>query len=193
MRFKSTQLRDAWLIESDKHSDDRGFFARLRCCRKFESAGIPSDFVQTSLSFNAQRGTFRGLHYQIPPSNEGKLVRCVSGRIFDVIVDLRPNSASFLQHQWFELNAESVSALWVPSGFAHGFITSDENTRVLYEMTDYYAPELGRGIRWDDPSLSLMLPFEIENIHPRDAAYDDLDVTKLACFRAPVSSEKGAK
>lgn len=183
MRFVETTLADAWLIELEKHRDERGWFTRLRCSREFPAHGLPGEFVQTNLSHNALAGTFRGLHYQAPPSREGKLVRCIQGAVADVIVDLRPDSPTWLRHEWFELTAENLNGLFVPAGFAHGFFTRQDGSMVLYEMTDYYTPELGRGIRWDDPALDLRLPGAITNIHPRDAAYPDLDTGALSAFK----------
>lgn len=180
MRFSATTLADAWLIEPEKHGDERGFFTRLRCAREFDAHGLPGEFVQTNLSHNALAGTFRGLHYQAPPSREGKLVRCVRGAVADVIVDLRPGSVSHLRHEWFSLDAAGLAALYVPPGFAHGFLTLADETEVLYEMSDYYAPELGRGIRWDDPALGIEMPAELARIHPRDAGYADLTPEALA-------------
>lgn len=183
MKFIATNLTNAWLVESERHEDERGYFARLRCSGEFRQQGLPATFVQTNFSHNKSPGTFRGLHFQMPPSREGKLVRCVAGLMSDVIVDLRPGSPSFLQHQWFELSPEKLQALFVPTGFAHGFLTRKADTSVLYEMTDAYAPELGRGLRWNDPALGIELPADVVAIHPRDAAYADLDVDQLNCFQ----------
>lgn len=183
MRFIETTLADAWLIETAIHNDERGYFARLRCAREFSERGLPGSFVQTNLSCNSHAGTFRGLHCQLPPSREGKLVRCISGAIADVIVDLRSDSPTWMQHEWFELSAEALNALYVPSGFAHGFYTEAENSVVLYEMGDYYEPQLGRGIRWDDPALRITLPGTVTSIHPRDAAYPDFDPSSFAGFK----------
>ena len=118
MRFVESELAGAWLLESDKMADERGFFTRLRCAREFAARGLPKEFVQTNLSFNRLAGTFRGLHYQLPPSREGKLVRCIRGAIDDIIVDLRPRSPSYLHHQWFRLDAVGLQALFVPTGSA---------------------------------------------------------------------------
>ena len=182
MRFVETELEDAWLLKPDKNADERGYFTRLRCAREFAERGLPTEFVQTNVSFNIVSGTFRGLHYQVPPSQEGKLVRCICGEIADVIVDLRPGSKSFLRHQWFSLDAAELTALFVPTGFAHGFLTLTDETEVLYEMSDYYEPDLGRGIRWDDPRLGIEMPGAVACINPRDAAYPDLDIDALAVF-----------
>jgi len=182
MRFVETDLAGAWLLEPDKKADERGYFVRLRCAREFAERGLPLEFVQTNLSYNRSAGTFRGLHYQVPPSREGKLVRCIRGAIDDIIVDLRPGSRSYLHHQWFRLDAEGLKALFVPAGFAHGFRTLEEGSEVLYEMSDYFAPDLARGIRWDDPALGITMPGEVVCINPRDAAYPDLDGASLAVF-----------
>ena len=183
MRFVETELADAWLLEPEKLTDERGYFMRLRCAQDFAKHGLPKEFVQTNLSFNQVAGTFRGLHYQAAPSYEAKLVRCIRGEIADVIVDLRPGSPSYLRHQWFRLDASSLRALFVPAGFAHGFLTQVDESEVLYEMSDYYAPDLARGIRWDEPMLGIELPGELSCINPRDAAYPDLDTDSLMVFR----------
>lgn len=185
MQFIPTALEGAFVVESETHADSRGFFARLRCSREFAAHGLPETFVQTNLSFNEHKGTFRGLHFQVPPSTESKLVRCLKGAIRDVIVDLRPDSPSFLEHAWISLSAGVLAAVFVPAGFAHGFITEQDDTLVLYEMSDYFAPELARGIRWNDSMLSLGDLPGITTIHPRDAGYPDLDSEQLEVFRRP--------
>ena len=182
MRFVDTDLADAWLLEPDKNIDQRGYFVRLRCAREFAEQGLPGGFVQTNLSYNRTARTFRGLHYQASPSREGKLVRCIRGAIADVIVDLRPGSRSYLRHQWFNLDATQLQALFVPAGFAHGFLTLADDTEVLYEMSDYYQPELARGIRWDDPALGIVMPKKVACINPREAEYPDLDEDTLTIF-----------
>lgn len=182
MRFLETNLPGAWLVVSEKLDDERGYFARMRCSREFAGQGIPAEFVQTNISFNRAAGTFRGLHFQIPPSREGKLVRCVAGAISDIVVDLRPHSPAFLRHQWFELSADNLDAVFVPTGCAHGFLTRTDDAKVIYEMSDYYAPELGRGLRWDDPALGIEMPAPIRQIHPRDADYPDLTPESLDVF-----------
>ena len=185
MKFTELSLSDAWLIEPDKHEDKRGFFARGKCAREFEQHGIPTEFLQTNLSHNSFGGTFRGLHYQVPPSREGKLVRCVAGSVLDIIVDLRPNSGTFLKNEAVRLDAEKMAAVFVPTGFAHGFLTLDDNSLLVYEMSDFYSPELGRGIRWSDPALEIKLPEDIKHIHSRDATYSDIDTVELNCFLEP--------
>lgn len=183
MEFVPTSLPDAYLVRSEALGDQRGFFTRVRCSREFADSGLPAEFVQTNLSFNASTGTFRGLHFQVPPSREGKLVRCVAGEIDDLIVDLRPDSKSFLKHEWFRLTAQELTALFVPSGFAHGFLTRADSSMVLYEMSDYYDPELARGLRWNDPSLNIRISAKIHVINQRDMAHFDLQVDDLECFR----------
>lgn len=183
MRFEPTRLEGVYRIAPEIHEDSRGFFTRLRCSREFLDAGLPAEFVQTNVSFNTHKGTFRGLHYQVPPSREGKLVRCIRGSLRDVVVDLRPDSDSFLEHVWVTLSAAELNAVFVPSGCAHGFLTESDDTLILYEMTDYYAPELGRGIRWSDPLIGLDVIEGIAQIHPRDASYADLHRRDLEVFR----------
>ncbi len=182
MRFLETELADAWLLEPERHTDERGYFTRLRCVREFGEHGLPREFVQTNLSYNRSAGTFRGLHYQAPPSREGKLVRCIRGAIADVIVDLRPGSRSYLGHEWFSLDSTELKALFVPAGFAHGFLTLEDESEVLYEMSDYFVPELARGIRWNDPALCIKMPGEVDCINQRDATYPDLDTDTLTAF-----------
>ena len=184
MKFLPTILEGACVVESEPHEDERGYFSRLRCSKQFAEHGLPGSFVQTSLSFNASKGTFRGLHYQLPPSREGKLVRCIAGSLRDIIVDLRPDSRTFLRHCWVALDDERLSAVFVPPGFGHGFITEADDTKVLYEMSDYYAPDLARGLRWNDPLLSIGEISGIKHIHPRDAGYPDAAVSDFEVFRS---------
>jgi dTDP-4-dehydrorhamnose 3,5-epimerase len=182
MQIENTSLADARLISTERHVDERGYFARAMCAKEFAAHGVIAEFVQSNLSFNLAAGTFRGVHYQTSPSREAKLVRCVAGAIDDVIVDLRPDSPTFMQHEWFSLTADNLLALFVPSGFAHGFLTSTDKVTVHYEMADYYAPELARGVRWDDPMLKLRLPGKIRMISSRDEDYPDLNVDDLQCL-----------
>ncbi|MGI9328396.1 MAG: dTDP-4-dehydrorhamnose 3,5-epimerase family protein [Pseudomonadales bacterium] len=182
MEVEQLSLIDACLIRFPVHKDERGYFTRIRCADAFAEIGLPVEFVQANLSYNARAATFRGLHYQVPPSTEGKLVRCIAGAIDDLIVDLRPNSLTFLKHQWIRLEASEMCALYVPTGFAHGFITASNDSTVMYDMSDYYAPQLSRGMRWNDAALNISLPRQIEVINERDAAYADLDLVDLECF-----------
>ena len=173
MRFRETRLSGAYIIEPERHEDERGFFARVWCAREFAQHGLTAPPVQASVSFNRKKGTLRGLHYQVPPSRETKLVRCTAGAICDVIVDLRPKSQTRLQHIDVTLSAENHSSLYIPPGFAHGFQTLTDDTEVVYMMTDFYAPELARGVRWDDPAFGIVWPPDERTIAQRDRDYPD--------------------
>lgn len=175
MRFHPTPIAGAFLVGIDPQSDERGLFARTWCSREFSSRGLPDAIVQTSISHNVRRGTVRGMHLQLPPSQEAKLVSCVRGRIYDVIVDLRPDSPSYLRHFGAELAAETHDALFIPTLVAHGFQTLDDGTEVLYQMTDYFAPELGFGFRWNDPAFEIRWPMDEIVILTRDRGYPDFD------------------
>lgn len=168
MQFESAQIKDAWVIDTNAHADPRGHFARAFCAREFVAQGLPASFVQSSLSFNRQRGTIRGLHFQWPPSAEGKLVRCVRGRVFDVMVDIRPDSVTFLRHVGLELSAERINAVYIPPGVAHGFQTLEDASEVLYEMTDFYVPSLSDGFPFDDPAFGVRWPVEVTTVSDRD-------------------------
>jgi len=168
MKFLRTPLAGAWLIELEPHGDERGFFARTFCAREFEQAGLASAFVQCNVSLNVQRGTLRGLHYQRPPAAEIKLVRCTAGAILDVIVDLRPESATYRQHYAVELNARNRRALYVPELFAHGFQTLEDQTEVFYQMSAFYAPALAAGLRPSDPKLGIAWPLPVSCLSEKD-------------------------
>lgn len=176
MRFVETPLAGAFVVEIDAHTDARGFFARLWCAEEFASHGLQTACVQTSVSRNERRGTVRGMHLQLPPSQEAKLVRAMRGAIYDVIIDLRPGSSTYLRHFGIELNAQAHNALYVPPQFAHGFQTLADETEVHYQMSDYYAPDLAHGIRWTDPAFGIAWPIATASaIHPRDEQYPDFD------------------
>lgn len=162
-------------VQIEPRLDHRGFFARTFCMEEFASQGLPTRVVQSSVSFNAKRGTLRGMHFQWPPSQEAKLVRCVRGRLFDVLLDLRPDSATYLQHQSILLDQDNRDAVFIPSGVAHGFQTLADSTEVLYDMTDSYAPDLADGVRWNDPAFGIRWPLEELIIAARDAEYPDFD------------------
>ena len=170
MEFTPTPLAGAFLIDLERLQDDRGFFARTFCRNEFERHGLDPNVVQCNVSFNERRGTLRGLHYQAPPHEEAKLVSCTSGRIFDVIVDLRPTSPT--HGQWFaaELDADRRTALFVPEGFAHGFQTLVDDASVFYQMSSYYHPHAARGIRYDDPAFGIPWPLADPIVSPKDAA-----------------------
>jgi len=183
MKFTPLDVHGAFLIELEAHVDERGFFARTWCSDEFEGAGIPGRIVQTNLSQTLEPGVIRGMHYQRPPSREGKVVRCLKGGIFDVIVDIRPDSATFLKHVGAELTPANRSAFYIPPGFAHGFQTLEPETEVWYQMTDRYQPELGGGFRWDDPAVGIDWPLSPRAMNERDAHYPDLDRGDFECFR----------
>lgn len=222
MLFTETKLQGAYLIDLQKNEDDRGFFARSYCFREFEQHGLNPRVVQCNISYNAKKGTLRGMHYQVPPYEEAKLVRCTMGVIYDVIVDLRPNSTTFCQ--WFgvvlsspssllaahcspltvhssqltadrllssahssQLTADNLAVtayssqltvdcyrmLYIPEGFAHGFITLEDDTEVFYQMSEFYAPDSGRGFRWNDPAFGIEWPMEPAVISEKDQSYPD--------------------
>lgn len=173
MRFSPTPLAGAFLVDSDANADERGSFYRTFCREEFESNGLPGDYAQMSLSRNRSRGTLRGMHYQGAPRPEQKLVRCVRGVVFDVIVDLRKGSLTFCH--WFgtELSETNRTALFVPAGFAHGFLTLTDDADILYQMTEFYMPDLAAGMRWNDPAFGIAWPFEPLKVSARDRAYPD--------------------
>lgn len=158
MRIEPLPLRGAWTLGLERHEDTRGFFARIFCAREFAEAGLPTQFVQSSLSRNRRRGTVRGMHFQWPPSREAKLVRCVAGALHDVLLDLRPDSPTYLRSVGVVLDAESGTAVHIPHGVAHGFQTLADDTDVLYSMSDFHEPALAAGFRWNDPAFAIDWP-----------------------------------
>lgn len=174
MRFIETKLRGAFIVEPERLPDERGFFARTWSRAEFEAQGLNPDLVQCNLSFNARRGTLRGMHYQAAPHAQVKLVRCTAGRVFDCIIDLREGSATFAQWFGVELSAENRAQLYVPEGFAHGFQTLEDGTEVFYQMSSPYVPESARGVRWNDPIFGIVWPEVGERIlNERDRTYPD--------------------
>jgi len=171
MRFIPLTLADAFVVELEKMSDERGSFARSWCVREFAEHGLDSRLVQCNVSFNRHRGTLRGMHYQLPPWSEGKLVRCTRGKMLDVIVDIRPDSATFLQWTAEELTPDNGRMMFVPKGFAHGFITLADDTEVFYQMTEFYDPGSARGVRWDDPLFGIRWPEAPRVMSPKDESY----------------------
>ncbi|MEE3719732.1 dTDP-4-dehydrorhamnose 3,5-epimerase [Tumidithrix elongata RA019] len=155
MKFTETKLNGAYVIDIEPIEDERGFFARSWCQHEFVERGLNPNLVQCNISFNLKKGTLRGMHYQVKPHEEAKLVKCTSGAIYDVIVDIRPESATFKEWIAVELSAENHKMLYIPEGFAHGFQTLTDNTEVFYQMSDFYHPESARGIRWDDPIFAI--------------------------------------
>ena len=174
MIFREMELKGAFVIELDKITDDRGFFARTWCRREFEEHGLNPNLVQCNISFNKTAGTLRGMHYQAAPHEETKLVRCTKGSIFDVIIDLRPHSATYQRHVGVRLCAAEYTSLYIPEGFAHGFQTLEDGAEVLYQMSEFYHPESARGVRWDDPAFGIEWPrAEKRIISDRDRSYPD--------------------
>jgi dTDP-4-dehydrorhamnose 3,5-epimerase len=178
--FHEAALPGAFIIEMERREDERGYFARAWCEREFAAHGLNTRVAQCSVSFNRKRGTLRGLHYQVAPYEEAKLVRCTRGAIYDVIVDLRPSSPTFLQWAAVRLMAQDGRMLYVPEGCAHGFQTFLDDTEVFYQMSECYAPECARGVRWDDPAFRILWPAVAERIiSPRDRDYPDFEPEAL--------------
>ena len=176
MRFRETPLPGAFVVDIEANADSRGFFARTWCAREFAAQGLRDVCVQASISRNERKGTVRGMHMQLPPSEESKLVRCTRGSIHDVIVDMRPSSPTYLRHFGVELDSVKYNALYIPPMFAHGFQTLADETEVLYQMSDFYAPHVSYGFRWNDAAFRIEWPLPgASEIHPRDAAYPDFD------------------
>ncbi|NND71965.1 MAG: dTDP-4-dehydrorhamnose 3,5-epimerase [Rhodothermales bacterium] len=178
MTFEPLAIDGAYRILSNRFEDERGHFARVWCHEEFGKAGIAADMVQSSLSFNRRRGTLRGMHYQNSPHRENKLVRCIRGQIYDVVLDLRRDSPTYLQYDGVHLTAESPEAVFVPAGCAHGFITETDDSEILYMMDEFYHRESAAGVRWDDPAFGISWPRKIEVINERDATYPDYVPTR---------------
>jgi len=173
VKFTPLKLTGAYLIEPEALMDERGMFARTYCRKEFEACGLNSNMVQCSTSFNIRRGTLRGLHYRVAPHAEVKLVRCTRGAVYDVVVDLRPESLTF--HQWcaIELTSDNRTMVYVPEGFAHGFETLEDSSEVFYQMSEFYEPAYERGIRWNESTFKFEWPFEPVVISARDRTYAD--------------------
>ncbi len=183
MKFTETKLKGAFIIEPERLEDERGFFARTWCQREFREHGLNPALVQCNISYNIKKGTLRGMHYQAAPYEEAKLVRCTSGSIYDVIIDLRPDSPTYCQWVAVELTAHSSAhssqltinhkMLYIPEGFAHGFLTLVDNTEVFYQMSEFYMPEYARGVRWNDPAFGIQWPIDISIISEKDRQFPD--------------------
>jgi len=176
--FKETRLKGAYIIEIDPLTDERGFFARSWCREEFKARGLNSRLVQCNISYNQRKGTLRGMHYQVAPYQEAKLVRCTRGAIYDVIIDLRPDSITFKQWVAVELSAENRKMIYIPEGFAHGFQTLEDGTEVFYQMSEYYHSECARGVRWDDPAFTIQWPEDERIISAKDRSYPLFTVEK---------------
>jgi dTDP-4-dehydrorhamnose 3,5-epimerase len=173
MIFTETKLAGAWILDIERHSDERGFFARTYCRREFERHGLSPRIVQTNVSFSKRRGTVRGMHYQAAPYAEAKLVRCTRGALYDVIIDLRPQSPTFTQWLGVELTADNYRMLYVPEGFAHGFYTLVDEVEVAYQVSQSYTPEAERGVRWNDPAFAIDWPGPVITISDKDRQWPD--------------------
>jgi dTDP-4-dehydrorhamnose 3,5-epimerase len=175
MRFTETRFDGVFVIELERHEDQRGFFARSFCSKEFAAQGLPGGFVQCNISYNRRRGTLRGMHYQVAPCEEGKLVRATRGSILDVVLDLQRFSPSFREWSSFELSEENGRALYIPPGFAHGFQTLTDDAEVFYQMTEFYDPRSARGVRWDDPAFGIQWPIASPMLSERDASFPDFE------------------
>ena len=172
MIFTETELSGSYIIEPEKIEDSRGFFSRIWDKKLFEERGLDSKILQSSISFNKKRGTLRGMHYQIQPYEESKLVRCTKGRIFDVIVDMRKNSQTFKNWISIELSESNYKMLYIPKGFAHGFQTLVDNSEVRYDITQIFSPEHSRGLKWNDSEFKIKWPLDISIVSKKDAEYE---------------------
>lgn len=175
MKFMPLPLQGAFLIEPKLAADERGFFARTFCREEFSKQGLNPDLMQCSISFNTHKGTLRGMHYQTRPHQEIKLVRCTMGSIYDVIIDLRPESATFGQWAGVKLTARNRKSIYIPEGFAHGFLTLADDCEVYYQMSQYYHPESIAGVRWNDPAFSIQWPGDVSIISDPDRNHPDFD------------------
>ncbi len=173
MIFKETALKGAYMIELEAAEDERGFFARTFCRHEFERHGLNSAVAQCSISYNARRNTLRGMHYQAEPHTETKLVQCVRGSLYDVIIDLRPDSKTYCCWAGFELSENSRRLLYVPEGFAHGFQTLEDDTVVYYQISEFYAPQSARGVRWNDPAFGIKWPLSDPIMSDKDRQLPD--------------------
>ena len=173
MILNQTTLEGAYIIELNKMKDERGYFARTFCRKEFVTLGLSIEIAQSNISFNALRGTLRGMHYQVEPAAETKLVQCVCGSLYDVIIDLRPKSKTYCQWFGLELSANRQQLLYVPEGFAHGFQTLEENTTLYYQMSAFYTPEYSRGVRWNDPAFGIKWPFADPVMSDKDRQLPD--------------------
>jgi dTDP-4-dehydrorhamnose 3,5-epimerase len=171
MIFHETKLKGAFLVELDKKEDERGFFARSFCAEEFAQHGLCSNMVQANLSYSAKKGTLRGMHYQVPPASEPKFIRCVNGAVWDVIIDLRPDSPTYLEHFGVELSAENRLAIYVPDMFAHGNQALTDDAELLYLMGEFFTPGCARGLRYDDPAFGIEWPLPVSVIIEKDTSW----------------------
>lgn len=178
MIFKPQSLDGVFMLEAQPHKDDRGLFRRHYCEREMLDHGIQFSVKQGNISENTHRYTMRGFHYQLPPSREAKIISCISGSVYNVLIDLRRESPSFLQWQVFSLSADGRESLYIPVGCANAFLTLEDNTRIHYYMNDFFTTD-SRGFRYNDPAFNIPWPYAPQHMSPKDAAYPDLDITAL--------------
>ncbi len=171
MIFAETRLKGVYIIDVEPIRDDRGFFARSFCKNDFTEHGLKVNVAQCNVSFNKKKGTLRGMHFQLPPKAEAKLVRCTRGKIYDVVIDLRPGSKTYCHWEAVELSADNYRALYIPELFAHGFQTLEDNSEVFYQMYEFYAPQYASGVRWDDPAFGITWPLRDPIMSERDRSY----------------------
>lgn len=169
MKFTPTPFKEAFVIEQEPHGDERGFFARQFCVKEFQAQGLPTNYVQVNNSLSKDLHTLRGMHYQLPPAAETKLVRCIAGALFDVIIDMRAESPTYKQHFGVTLSAQNRLMLVAPKGFAHGFLTLEPDTEALYFVDEFYSPGGERGVRFDDPAIGIEWPATPAVISDKDA------------------------
>jgi dTDP-4-dehydrorhamnose 3,5-epimerase len=177
--FTESPLKGAFLVSPELIIDKRGFFARSWCAREFDDHDLESRLVQCNISYNRVKGTLRGMHYQVPPFEEAKLVRCTRGAIHDVIIDLRHESKSFGKHFGVTLSAENRTMFYIPKRFAHGFLTLEDDTEITYHMSEFYSPDCARGIRWNDPAFEIGWPGEVMVLSEKDQSYPDVDIKNI--------------
>ncbi|MFZ3215831.1 MAG: dTDP-4-dehydrorhamnose 3,5-epimerase [Candidatus Acidiferrales bacterium] len=173
MTFNKAKIAGVFEIRIEPKSDERGFFARSWCRKEFEDRGLDPSLAQCNISFNTHKGTLRGMHYQTEPFAETKIIRCTQGAIYDVVLDLRPRSATFKDWIAVHLTAENRNMIYIPKGCAHGFLSLQDHTEVFYQMSDFYHPESARGVRWNDPAFGITWPAEVAVISDRDRTYPD--------------------
>lgn len=179
MIFTETKLKDAYIIDLEVRGDDRGGFARTFCAKEFEEHGLKPTVAQCNLSFNYKAGTIRGMHYQIPPAAETKLMRCIKGAIYDVIIDMRPDSPTYLQHFGIELTAENRRSLYIPDMFAHGYQALTDGAEVAYQVSEFYTPGYERGVRYDDPAFGIEWPLPVTVISEKDSTWAPFEPAKV--------------
>ena len=179
MKFIETGLKGAYIIEVEKLRDDRGFFGRLWCESEIKEIGLNPNLVQSNVSFNLKKGTLRGMHFQKKPFQETKLVRCTRGSVYDVIIDIRPDSPTFKKWIGVKLSSDNYKMIYVPEGFAHGFLTLEDNSEVYYLVTEEYHKNAEGGIKWNDPEINIKWPLEVSEISERDKEHPDFELKNI--------------